>query len=221
VGVTPGEPMLFAPARLPVISSVDVPQSGIEAPAPMRFVLNWGRRYSLWVFNFGLACCAIEFIASSMSQHDFIRLGVIPFANGPRQADLMVVSGTVTDKMAPAVRRLYEQMPEPKYVISFGACSNCGGPYWDSYSVTKGVDQLIPVDVYVPGCPPRPEALLHGILKLQHKIAGERLPLRASEKSSRPSAAVFTRPFVSPPQHLQPAGPSVPIKHRVHTPELT
>lgn len=100
------------------------------APEPMKVVLNWGRRYSLWVFNFGLACCAIEFIAASMARHDFIRLGVIPFAPGPRQADLMIVSGTVTDKMAPAVKRLYEQMPEPKYVISFGACSNCGGPYW-------------------------------------------------------------------------------------------
>jgi len=140
---------------------------------PIRFVLNWGRRYSLWVFNFGLACCAIEFIASSMGRHDFIRLGVIPFAHGPRQADLMVVSGTVTDKMAPAVQRLYDQMAEPKYVISFGACSNCGGPYWDSYSVTKGIDQLIPVDVYIPGCPPRPEALLHGILRLQERIAAE------------------------------------------------
>ena len=158
--------------------SVDLPAPRVgplaeTAPRPLRLVLNWGRRYSLWVFNFGLACCAIEFIAASMARHDFIRLGVIPFAPGPRQADLMVVSGTVTDKMAPANKRLYEQMPEPKYVISFGACSNSGGPYWDSYCVTKGVDQLIPVDVYVPGCPPRPEALLHGILKLQEKIAGE------------------------------------------------
>ena len=162
------------------LTAAPVPPAGrAKLPAvlgePIRFVLNWGRRYSLWVFNFGLACCAIEFIAASMGRHDFIRLGVIPFAPGPRQADLMVVSGTVTDKMAPAIRRLYDQMPEPKYVISFGACSNSGGPYWDSYSVTKGVDQIVPVDVYVPGCPPRPEALLHGIIRLQEQIASERL----------------------------------------------
>ena len=172
---------------------------------PIRFVLNWGRRYSLWVFNFGLACCAIEFIASSMGRHDFMRLGVIPFAHGPRQADLMVVSGTVTDKMAPAIKRLYDQMPEPKYVISFGACSNCGGPYWDSYSVTKGVDQIIPVDVYVPGCPPRPEALMHGILRLQDKIAGEPAgpggtprPDPLANGNGR-DAASLTAPMVTPP----------------------
>ncbi|MGB2568437.1 NADH-quinone oxidoreductase subunit B [Micromonospora citrea] len=181
---------------------------------PIRFVLNWGRRYSLWVFNFGLACCAIEFIATSMGRHDFMRLGVIPFAHGPRQADLMVVSGTVTDKMAPAIKRLYDQMPEPKYVISFGACSNCGGPYWDSYSVTKGVDQLIPVDVYVPGCPPRPEALLHGILRLQEKIAAEQSgiggvtrpdplapPVDAAPRDAGPPRPVdsLTAPPVRPP----------------------
>jgi NADH-quinone oxidoreductase B subunit len=194
---------------------VDLPEPRIGpasklAPKPIKFVLNWGRRYSLWVFNFGLACCAIEFIATSMSRHDFIRLGVIPFAPGPRQADLMVVSGTVSDKMAPAVKRLYEQMPEPKYVISFGACSNCGGPYWDSYCVTKGVDQIIPVDVYVPGCPPRPEALLHGIIRLQEKIAAESLGGRYAEpgesvspppvvKPKTPTPAVFRRPLVLPP----------------------
>lgn len=171
------------------------------APTPMRLVLNWGRKYSLWVFNFGLACCAIEFISASMARHDFIRLGVIPFAPGPRQADLMVVSGTVTDKMAPAIRRLYDQMPEPKYVISFGACSNSGGPYWDSYCVTKGVDQLIPVDIYVPGCPPRPEALLDGIVKLQERIAGEKLTSAGlRDKRGRLSAAALTRPVVPAPE---------------------
>jgi NADH-quinone oxidoreductase subunit B len=183
-----------------------MPRMGVAAdlaPQPIKVVLNWGRRYSLWVFNFGLACCAIEFIAASMARHDFIRLGVIPFAPGPRQADLMVVSGTVTDKMAPAVRRLYDQMPEPKYVISFGACSNSGGPYWDSYCVTKGVDTVIPVDVYVPGCPPRPEALLQGIIRLQEKIASESLTtkgIRARYAGHRTaSAAEVTRPLVVPP----------------------
>ncbi|MFJ8231793.1 NADH-quinone oxidoreductase subunit B [Streptomyces sp. NPDC094448] len=199
-GERPDPVLLPEPKRLGVLSRL--------APEPMKVVLNWGRRYSLWVFNFGLACCAIEFIAASMSRHDFIRLGVIPFAPGPRQADLMIVSGTVTDKMAPAVKRLYEQMPEPKYVISFGACSNCGGPYWDSYAVTKGVDQIIPVDVYVPGCPPRPEALLQGILKLQEKIAQESLGERYAEKAPvRPSAAQLGSTLVAPPA---PGGSSAP-----------
>ncbi|WP_330459253.1 NADH-quinone oxidoreductase subunit B [Streptomyces sp. NBC_00820] len=198
----PAEPvMLPEPKRLGTLARL--------APEPMKVILNWGRRYSLWVFNFGLACCAIEFIAASMARHDFIRLGVIPFAPGPRQADLMIVSGTVTDKMAPAVKRLYEQMPEPKYVISFGACSNCGGPYWDSYSVTKGVDQIIPVDVYVPGCPPRPEALLQGILKLQEKIAHESLAERYGPSGSpRTSAAALQSGLVKPPVPAAPATPA-------------
>jgi NADH-quinone oxidoreductase subunit B len=163
--------------------------SRVASLQPVKFILNWGRRYSLWLLNFGLACCGIELIAASMSKHDFIRFGVIPVAHGPRQADLLIIAGTVTDKMVPPLKRVYEQMPEPKYVISFGSCANVGGPYWDSYSVTKGVDQIMPVDVFVPGCPPRPEALLDGIIMLQRKIADE----ESAEKWAGSDARSYAR----------------------------
>ncbi|GAC1591099.1 MAG: hypothetical protein NVS3B21_09250 [Acidimicrobiales bacterium] len=145
-----------------------------KLPKPMTKLLGWARAQSLWVYQWGLACCAIEMGAAFGSpRYDVMRLGVIPFPAGARQADFVCISGTVTDKMAPPIKRLYEQMPEPQYVISMGSCATCGGPSWDSYSVTKGVDQIVPVDVYVPGCPPRPEALLEGIVILQQRIRDE------------------------------------------------
>ncbi len=134
-------------------------------------VINWARRSSVWPVTFGLACCAIEMMATGASRYDIDRFGSGPFRATPRQADLMIVAGTVTHQMASRVKLLYDQMPEPKYVISMGSCSNACGPYWEhGYSVLKGVDKVIPVDVYVTGCPPRPEALLDALLYLQNQV---------------------------------------------------
>ncbi len=136
---------------------------------------NWGRKNSVWPLTFGLACCAIEMIATTMARYDLARFGAEVFRPSPRQADLMIVSGTVTKKMAPQVVRLYNQMPEPKYVIAMGACAISGGPFRDGYNVLKGIDRYIPVDVHIPGCPPRPEALIHAFMTLQDKISAQHL----------------------------------------------
>ena len=137
-------------------------------------LLSWARSTSPWYFQFGLACCAIEMMAAAASRHDLERIGMMP-SSSPRQADVMIVAGTVSIKMAERVERLYEQMADPKYVIAMGSCATSGGPYWQhGYHVLKGVDLIIPVDVYIPGCPPRPESLIEGLIKLQEKIRGER-----------------------------------------------
>jgi len=162
-----------APAQLP-----DDLQRGVFLTT-IDTIYNWGRTKSMWPMAFGLACCAIEFMAMMASRFDLSRFGMEIIRASPRQADLMFVSGTVTKKMAPNIVRLYNQMAEPKYVLAVGACATSGGPFKEGYNVVSGIDKYIPVDVYVPGCPPRPEALLFAITQLQKKIKTEKFRDRA------------------------------------------
>jgi NADH-quinone oxidoreductase subunit B len=150
----------------------DVPPElqGQVAITTLDKIYNWGRRSSLWPMMFGLACCAIEMICTAASRYDFARFGMEVMRPSPRQSDMMIVSGTVTKKMIPQIVRLYNQMPEPKYVVAMGACASGGGPFKEGYNVISGVDKFVPVDVYIPGCPPTPQALLHGLISLQEKI---------------------------------------------------
>jgi len=161
---------LGAPDQLPVTPGIIANEDNIVF-ATIKDLVSWARSRSPWPLGYGLACCAIEMMATGASHHDLARFGAEVFRASPRQADVMIVAGTVTHKMAPRLRRLYEQMPEPKWVIAMGNCASSGGEFWDSYATLQGVDTIVPVDVYVPGCPPRPEALIEGILRLREKIA--------------------------------------------------
>jgi NADH-quinone oxidoreductase subunit B len=156
-------------ARLPIPNELQ----GHAMVTSLDSLVGWARRSALWPMTFGLACCAIEMMAVGTARFDISRFGAEVFRPSPRQADVMIVSGTVTTKMAPSVRRLYDQMPDPKYVIAMGTCVIAGGPYQGSYSTVPGIDNFVPVDVYLAGCPPRPDALLHGVMQLQQKIAIE------------------------------------------------
>ncbi len=149
--------------------------------APLQHLMNWATSNSLWPAQFGLACCAIEMMSTAASRYDMARFGMEVFRASPRQSDVMIVSGRVSQKMAPVLRTVYDQMLEPKWVIAMGDCASCGGIY-NNYAIIQGVDRIVPVDVYVAGCPPRPEALLHGLLMLQDKIKNKTLPNEAHPK---------------------------------------
>lgn len=180
-----------APLSQSEVDSWRVPvPGGSVILAPLDRIAQWARRNSLWSLTFGLSCCAIEMMATAAPKYDLDRFGIF-FRATPRQADLMIVAGWVSVKMAPFIKRLYEQMPEPKYVIAMGGCASAGGPYRDSITIVKGVDRFLPVDVYVYGCPPRPEGLLNGIVKLQERIAAEKAMSRRGQRTASTSPIVI------------------------------
>jgi NADH-quinone oxidoreductase subunit B len=199
----------------------DLASPGAEVPAELKGqvvvtsidrIYNWGRRASVWPMFFGLACCAIEMICTAASRFDLARFGMEIMRPSPRQTDLMIISGTVTKKMMPQIVRLYNQMPEPKYVLAMGACASGGGPFKEGYNVVSGVDQFVPVDVYVPGCPPTPQALLNGLITVQKKIESE--SLRSVRWYRKEPAQAIPIPILGPdlidprnPPQPQPAAP--------------